>query len=136
GPQPGGHRDETGGHALITDARQPPASGSGFRLSVRPPSTVSVAPVVNDDSSEARNATARAISCAVPARPSSVAGCACAPVPAPSLPAPSLSASAPGVVRNDSVSITPGATRFTRTSGASSTASALLNAVMPPLLAM
>ena len=44
--------------------------GMGYARAVAPPSTGTTAPVMNEASSESRNATTAAISCAVPARPS------------------------------------------------------------------
>ena len=56
-----------GGHAAFvhTDVSKP----EELEAAVIPPSTTNVAPVTNDDSSEARNRAARAISSAWPNRP-------------------------------------------------------------------
>src|SRR5215831_16634766 len=51
------------------DRASPPTIG-GVQSAVPPPSTTSAAPVMNEESSEARNRTALAISATVPTRPS------------------------------------------------------------------
>src|SRR5690606_19658953 len=110
--------------ALLPAVTSRSPSGSGLRLSCRPPSTGMIAPVMNAEASEARNATTSATSSGVPARPSRVGGAPSSPQLLP-----------PSVAKVDDVLTTPGATALTRTPhGPSSTASALVAARIPPLV--